>query len=72
MRLGSSGKPGCIAAVRPGSSTNTTSGAIGAVSWAAATSDAGPGPDRGAGHREGPAGGHADRVERDAEGDADR
>ncbi len=38
MRFGSSGKPGCIAAVSPGSSRNTTSGAIGAVSCAAATS----------------------------------
>ena len=37
VRFGSSGKPGCIAAVRPGSSRNITSGAIGAVSCAAAT-----------------------------------
>ena len=38
VRFGSSGKSACMAAVRPGSSTNTTSGAIGAVSCAAATS----------------------------------
>ena len=38
VRFGSSGKPRAIAAVRPGSSTNTTSGAIGAVSRAALTS----------------------------------
>ncbi len=62
-----SGKPGSRAAVRPGSSRNSTSVASGALARAAASTSPHPGVDRPLGDRERPVRGHADGVQRQAQ-----
>ena len=63
-----SGNPGSSAAVRPGSSRNSSGVAPGAARRAACQHLADPGLDRLGGHGEGPVGGHADGVQGQAQG----